>query len=245
MQKFNMQELISLTNERIKITKQQEEEERVRKQQEENRQKKLNAEELALSIQKMILDILKNCKDNSGLVSELGDISKYGTPTETNWSLDESKFQIVLDFSYSIPGDCLGYNGPRGFKIDSIDWEYLCKLLQDNGIIIKHDTNRTEIKEEGWYGRTDYTDVLTISVGQVKSKSEDDKETIHNFEYKDLFTDYGKGIRYKTCDGKEVATMEEVMAYNQNYYDNMMIMDLTKIKSLNNVVKKDDSNYMI
>lgn len=32
-------------------------------------------------------------------------------------------------------------------------------------------------------------------------------------------TDYGKGIFYLTCDGKVCATMEEVMQYNQMYYD--------------------------
>lgn len=35
-------------------------------------------------------------------------------------------------------------------------------------------------------------------------------------------TDYGKGIYYLTCDGKECATMEEVMQYNQMFYDRMM-----------------------
>ena len=34
-------------------------------------------------------------------------------------------------------------------------------------------------------------------------------------------TDYGRGIIYKTCDGKDVATIEEVMQYNQRYYDLM------------------------
>ena len=38
----------------------------------------------------------------------------------------------------------------------------------------------------------------------------------------DKITDYGKGISYKTCDGKDVATMEEVMLYNQMFYDRMM-----------------------
>ena len=35
-------------------------------------------------------------------------------------------------------------------------------------------------------------------------------------------TDYGRGISYKTCDGKDVATMEEVMQYNQMFYERMM-----------------------
>ena len=36
-------------------------------------------------------------------------------------------------------------------------------------------------------------------------------------------TDFGKGISYKTCDGKDVSTMEEVMQYNQMFYERMMI----------------------
>lgn len=39
---------------------------------------------------------------------------------------------------------------------------------------------------------------------------------------KDIRTDFGKGITFKTCDGKDVATMEEVMQYNQMFYDRMM-----------------------
>lgn len=39
----------------------------------------------------------------------------------------------------------------------------------------------------------------------------------------DSRTDFEKGIYYKTCDGKDVATMEEVMQYNQMFYKSMMI----------------------
>lgn len=39
----------------------------------------------------------------------------------------------------------------------------------------------------------------------------------------DSRTDFEKGIYYKTCDGKNVATMEEVMQYNQMFYESMMI----------------------
>ena len=38
----------------------------------------------------------------------------------------------------------------------------------------------------------------------------------------DSRTNSGKGISYKTCDGKDVATMEEVMKYNQMFYERMM-----------------------
>ena len=38
----------------------------------------------------------------------------------------------------------------------------------------------------------------------------------------DSRTDFEKGIYYKTCEGKDVATME-VMQYNQMFYESMMI----------------------
>ena len=50
---------------------------------------------------------------------------------------------------------------------------------------------------------------------------------MENEDYKfqtkiDSRTDFGRGIYYKTCDGKNVATMEEVMQYNQEFYERMM-----------------------
>lgn len=32
-------------------------------------------------------------------------------------------------------------------------------------------------------------------------------------------TDFGKGITYKSVDGKDWATYEDAMAYNQMYYE--------------------------
>lgn len=43
----------------------------------------------------------------------------------------------------------------------------------------------------------------------------------HNLIKEEHLTDLGRGIYYITCDGKEVATMEEVMQYNQMFYDRM------------------------
>ena len=40
----------------------------------------------------------------------------------------------------------------------------------------------------------------------------------------DSRTDFKKGIYYKTCEGKDVATMEEVMQYNLMFYESMMII---------------------
>ena len=42
-------------------------------------------------------------------------------------------------------------------------------------------------------------------------------------EYVDPHTNFGKKLLYKTCDGKDVATMEEVMLYNKMFYERMMI----------------------
>lgn len=41
----------------------------------------------------------------------------------------------------------------------------------------------------------------------------------------DPITDWGKGIRFYTCDGKEVESMDVVMQYNQMYYERMMMRD--------------------
>lgn len=41
----------------------------------------------------------------------------------------------------------------------------------------------------------------------------------------DNTTEFGKGTKYYTCDGKEVATMEQVFSYNQMYYDSMLKED--------------------
>lgn len=51
------------------------------------------------------------------------------------------------------------------------------------------------------------------------------REMLYKNDYKkiDPRTNYGKGIYYLTCDGKECATMEQVMQYNQMYYDRMKI----------------------
>ena len=44
---------------------------------------------------------------------------------------------------------------------------------------------------------------------------------VHNLIEDDHSTDFGKGISFKTCDGRDVATMEEVMQYNQMFYERM------------------------
>lgn len=59
--------------------------------------------------------------------------------------------------------------------------------------------------------------------GNKDLTKEKKKITSINQSIKDYSTDYGKGIIYYTCDGKEVATMEEVIMYNQIYYEKMKI----------------------
>ena len=39
----------------------------------------------------------------------------------------------------------------------------------------------------------------------------------------DIRTDFGKGIYFKSVDGKEWASYEDAMAYNQWYYESKMI----------------------
>lgn len=54
-----------------------------------------------------------------------------------------------------------------------------------------------------------------------------DKQEIDKLIYPetkiDPCTDFGKGIAFKSVDGKEWATYEDAMAYNQMYYEKMMI----------------------
>ena len=45
-------------------------------------------------------------------------------------------------------------------------------------------------------------------------------------------TDFGREITYKTCDGKDVDTMEEVIQYNQIVYDRMKNNFETKEKRI-------------
>ena len=54
-----------------------------------------------------------------------------------------------------------------------------------------------------------------------------DKQEIDKLIYPereiDPRTDFGKGITFKSVDGKDWATYEDAMAYNQMYYEKMMI----------------------
>ena len=54
-----------------------------------------------------------------------------------------------------------------------------------------------------------------------------DKQEINKLFYPetriDPRTDFGKGITFKSVDGKDWATYEDAMAYNQMYYEKMMI----------------------
>lgn len=54
-------------------------------------------------------------------------------------------------------------------------------------------------------------------------KFEENREGIDFMaEYVDPRTNFEKGLSYKTCDGKDAATMEEVMLYNKIFYERMM-----------------------
>lgn len=67
---------------------------------------------------------------------------------------------------------------------------------------------------------------MTNEKGLLKpeySVTDEDRKAmnINNDNPKDNITDFGRGITFKTCDGKDVATMEEVMLYNQIFYERM------------------------
>lgn len=44
----------------------------------------------------------------------------------------------------------------------------------------------------------------------------------------DPYTDFGKGITFKSVDGKDWASYEDAMAYNQMYYESMIISNKDK-----------------
>lgn len=53
---------------------------------------------------------------------------------------------------------------------------------------------------------------MNINENNFASAGKFEKEPVENK------TDFGKGMFYYTCDGKKVATMEEVIYYNEMYY---------------------------
>lgn len=167
MNDFDLQELFALADKNILISKQQESEEK-REINRKKRAKKLKAEKLALSIQKLIIEVVKNAKTNCGLITDIGAISNYGEPRNKTYELDDSKLQIKLDFSYSIASDILCYTGPRGFKTDEINWKYLCELLKEKGIILEHHQTRKETGDPNYITYTNFGDVLVITVERTK-----------------------------------------------------------------------------
>lgn len=48
-------------------------------------------------------------------------------------------------------------------------------------------------------------------------------EKYYDEKYKSPVTDFGKGIAYKSYDGKEWATMEHAEQYNKLFYEKMKI----------------------
>ena len=64
------------------------------------------------------------------------------------------------------------------------------------------------------------TPIIDPATGFVVGSEEYNR--VHYQKNEDHLTDFGKGTNFKTCDGKDVATMEEVMQYNQMFYDRMM-----------------------
>ena len=60
----------------------------------------------------------------------------------------------------------------------------------------------------------------------MKTNNDSVENPINNLRegpYPDKYDAFDKDTKkYKTCDGKNVATMEEVMEYNKMFYDRMM-----------------------
>ena len=64
----------------------------------------------------------------------------------------------------------------------------------------------------------------------------------NNTEKIDNSTDYGKGIYYKSADGREYATMDQVRAANKAYWDSQKI-DTSKKDSMIYYIGKDGREY--
>ena len=61
---------------------------------------------------------------------------------------------------------------------------------------------------------------------------EKDDLIFNNLEIKDYRTDYGKGISYKSIDGREFASMEAVEQANNAYWNSMKIKDYARYAEL-------------
>lgn len=139
-----------------------------------NPERKAETEKLAEGIQVLIADILKEVDDTKGCSFECGVFKKYGEPKDLDWKLDDEKFEMVLDFSYSISDDTLSYCGPRGFDHDKkITWPYLEELLRKHNISISRKQARREEKPKNWFGTTYYTDKITITLGRQKNNNKE------------------------------------------------------------------------
>lgn len=172
MDNLNLNELLSLADYRIAIAKQKE----AMKQQEEKRMKLIKTEKLALYIQKTIFSILNSIDSYSGTVNDFDEIVEFGVPNKAEWTLDKSKFQMTFDYSYSIYDDELCYNGARGIKLDSIDWQHLCEILSEQNINIQHKKSKIHDDIE-LVGVTKYADLLVITVERSKKRKNTNTKT--------------------------------------------------------------------
>lgn len=184
MKKYDFQELLLKADENIQIAKQKAKYKDAQPKKTEKSSRDRSAERLSGYIQNMIVEILTDIKSNTGVVDNLDDISKYGNIKDAKWMLDESKLQIVLDFSYAIPGDVLCYTGSRGFKKNNVSWRYLCQLLQEKNIIIEHTNSEKYVGEKDWYGTTYYTNILIITLERIKKMESEEPDVSTNVHKK-------------------------------------------------------------
>lgn len=176
MQEYNFQKLLSKADENIRIVEEEakkKEEKAKKKAIEEQKERERKTKILELDILKIIAETLTNIKSNTGVVNKLSGISKYGDLKEAKWTLDEAQFQMILDFSYNVPGDALCPTS-RGFVTKDISWEYLCQLLQEENIMIEHNESRYTKYEKYGYDTTYHTDVLIITLERAKKMETED-----------------------------------------------------------------------
>ena len=76
-----------------------------------------------------------------------------------------------------------------------------------------------------------YNDNSVISNNYINN----DNLISNNYDNNDHQTDFSKGLSYLTWDGKEMSTMEQVMEYNQLFYDSLMIQKQNNSNENNNM----------
>ena len=132
-----------------------------------------------------------------------------GFPTRVDNNVDEPYNFNLIDFNTGFISESESlklkkYYLEKGYSSNVID--ELIMQYPDFGLtpseVMLLEQHRKMVEESDMY------------VPEYKDNSVQNKNSVTNSKN-------DKGIKYYTCDGKEVASMDEVMAYNEMYYNSM------------------------